>query len=835
MPQMPRSKSMANFAVACAQQFSGREAILYKDEYRTHRYTYQAIYDLACKCIGYFESHGIKAGDKILVCAPNSPEWVVVYFAGMLSGVVLVPIDFQSEVDFLKSVYEKTEAKHIFISRYKPISFSAEMTCLEDLFLLLRSQLPGQINKDLTVQSILEIVYTSGTTSAPKGVVLTHGNVLANLGALKQIMSPKVGDCFLSTLPLSHMLEQTLGLCFPLRFGGKIIYTSTRKSRVLTEVMQTEKVKYIVTVPAFLEVFQQKITSGWQDRCQKTKYLAWFNVYPVFKKYLLRRQLPWCHTLKHFIVGGAPLARITESFWNDLDVRVLQGYGLTETAPIITCNANQNFKPFTVGKVLPGQDLKIMPDKEIYTRGANVFGGYYDDMKATNATFDRDWFKTGDLGEIDDEGFLRLVGRKKNMILTSSGLNVYPEDIESVLKLDSMIKDATVFGWKSDEKTEIVAAITTDSGSLTLDEFKKSLNQKLASSQQIDQLLLYPALDFPRTPSHKVKRREVEVVMKSQIESGLENIVDENVSDNLLIVFLKNWLEKSSITENDNLYNDLKIDSIQRVELVSLLEEKFDIELEESLINDRTTVLDLEKIVESAQKNNQHKTGWGFWSFAWWCAPVRILLQGFSFLVLRFWVRIEVVGRDNLNNIDGPVVFALNHTSHLDSPVLLRALPFSMRHKVAFAARADYFFTEGDDKISFAKRLLMPILRLWLNIFPLSQKKSVRKSLSLLGAVLDRGFHVALYPEGTRTTTGKMNSFQSGIGLIAQEMKVTVVPVYLGGLNLILPKGQKFLRRGKSRVIFGVPQQIQPRESYVSFAQSLQNVVEKLNNKNIHE
>ncbi len=841
-------------------QYKDKTALVYRTEFRRETYSYGELHSYAHKIARFFEINKIKKGDKVLIYSYNSPDWCAVFFACAITGVIAVPIDYNSKDEFAKEIYSKVKAKAIFYSKFKPISSKVKLKiklnnklksyCLEDLKNTVKS-LDLFYGPLITENDILEIVYTSGTTSSPKGVIITNKNIVANIRSLKNILPLKTEYCYLSVIPLSHLFEQTAGFFIPLRFGGKIIYVPSRKSRIILEAMKEENATVMISVPAILENIKDKIERN--TDAQKLSNLRNLGLkFPIsVRRMLFNRILCELGNIKYFPVGGAPISRDLEEFFDSIGILVLQGYGLTETSPVLTMNSTSNKKIGTVGKVLPNQEIKLI-DGEIIAKGDNITSGYYENKKATNDAIRDGWFYTGDLGEFDFEGFLTIKGRKKNMLLTSSGLNIYPEDVEKEIKKVSAIKDSCVLALDVGKNSVITAVILLKDNyalsGIKSAEFEKDLlskiNANLATHQQVQKIIVWTEKDFPRTPSLKIKRNDLKLQLDKILQkpSKSKDLKSSSKVSNILDAQDKNYsllcnlisdissIDKNKILPNSILSTDLAIDSLSRIELVSLVEEEFGVEISEDKINEKTTVQDLENLLKTTQIIEK-KTNNISVNISNIAKLFRVLIQKVMFLYLNRYYSVKVEGLENLNvaasnHSNSPVIFAANHSSHLDTPTIIRALPYEIRKKTVFAGAKDYFF-QNKFKGFLAK--------LVFNAYPFSRDSEIRSSLKLTGTFVDKGYNIAIYPEGTRSTDKKIHSFKVGIGLIGGLMQIPVVPVKIEGAADVLPKGSskinKIIVDGKKKEIvvkFGKPIVFNSNMSYLEITKQIENAVRKL-------
>ena len=534
-----------------------------------------------------------------------------------------------------------------------------------------------------------------------------------------------------------------------------------------------------------------------------------------------------------FITGGSALDPDLEAWWTTLGFDVFQGYGLTEASPVVTLNTPSHKKHGSVGRSLPDQRIKLSPENEIWIRGDNVTPGYYDNPEENEARFEGGWYKTGDIGEFDNEGFLYIRGRKKNMIKSASGINVYPEDIENELNRMSGVRDTCVIGIEAYGDIRIHAVLLMDKSQKwradAIQLIIESANQHLQPHQQIQGYTIWPHEDFPRTNTLKIKRGPiVEEIQQGKSSYGLIPASSGDRIVDLLSDLAK--MEVHRIKPDSNLVSDLGLDSIARVELAMILEEEFNVEIDESAITPQTTVSKLREIIAAQKKE------FLYYDFPQWAVslPVRIFrifLHAFVFRIPSLFSWTTVKGRKNLKEIKTPVIFISNHVSHYDTIYVVRALPWCLR-KLAIAAAADVIY-EIKPECSWKEKLLIRFrsfgASLLMNTFPFSRDVHVKKSFEYMGQLIDHGWNIFLFPEGKLTTTGEMDHFKSGIGLLAQAMQVPVVPVKLDGLYSIVGYQHWIPRRfGHVRITFSKPMYVDRQADAEQIASHFENAIRHL-------
>jgi len=750
----------------------------------------------------YLKIQGIRKGDKIAIWAPNSPSWAFSYFGILLAGAIVIPIDFAGGKNRAETIVKLSGAKFIIQSNYKfekldlrqPADGGAKTVMIEDSPFILKSFNP--IKKIIQVKSteICEIVYTSGTTGDPKGVVLTHKNIVSNVLAACNHISLPTRFNFLSVLPLSHMFEQTVGFLIPLYRGDKIVYIRTVKPSAIMQAFKEEKIAAMLVVPRFLSLLKNTI-----ERELSEKHLIGllrFNITRKIISKLVRKKFG--RNFQMFASGGAALPLDVFRFWKEMGFRVVEGYGLTECSPIVCANTFEEQIPGSVGK--PLIDVKIKLDNyELLVKGENVFSKYYQNPKATEETFSNGWFRTGDYADIDKNGNIYIKGRKKDVIVNSSGINIYPEEIESVLNKIRGIKDSCVVGLDKGEGEEVHAILLLKNKSVNPHEIIRETNEKLDPLQRINGFSIWKDFDFPRTTTLKIQKFKVKETLLR--ESKKEN----TVSGDTLISLLANVSKKQEqeIKESSILTADLGLNSLSRLELINYLEQEFRVDLEDTTINQNTTVSDLRKLLEKREKGRLQRGLW-FWTNNRLGKAIREFLDiVFHKPISHLFFDLQSLGLSNLKKIKGPVVFISNHVSYLDQPAIMYSLPAALRYRIASATREEFFFSENGTP--FFRKILFPYSMVGFNTFLLPQKSGFRKSLAFMGKLIDHDVNILIFPEGTRSRDGKLQDFMSGLGLLVKELQVPVVPIKILGIEKIFPRGFKFPKKGKCTVIFGKP------------------------------
>lgn len=793
--------------------------------------SYRQLHDLALKMANLLAQSGVEPGDRVLIWGPNSSWWGVAYWGIIVRGAVAVPVDFMSDLARAESICGLTSAKVVLQSRFKPERItSVKSMLLEDLQFLLEDIQPiGEIATPAP-EELAQLIYTSGTTGNPKGVILTHKNLIANITQINSQV-PIITDrfSFLSLLPLSHMFEQMGGFFTPLYRGAAIVYLRTLKPSAIMDALGEEDIYVIMSVPRLMQLLKTTIERELEEKHLSSLAKGLRQLAARLPKTLRRAlffpvQRTFGRNFTIFVSGGAPLSPEVFNFWNDMGFTVLEGYGLTETSPVLCVNTMERQVAGAVGPPLPGVEVMI-EGKEILVRGDNVFPGYYENEQATRDAFTANgWFRTGDLGEIDPDGWLVIKGREKELIVTGSGVNVYPDELEAVLNRTAGVKESCVIGVEKGAGEEVHAVLLLDGSGAAPEEIIAQANKGLDALQQITGFTVWNEPEFPKTTTLKIKKFAV----KEEIEKGPEG-GDAGVSRDSLLNLLARVTGTAAgqIREESLLVADLGLSSIDRVELVSYLEQEFRLDIEDSQIGAETRVSDLRTMIAKREKLTRHDH-FRFWTNS---SFFRGLRMGWDALIhgplFRSFVTLKVRGVENLKNLGGPVFFVANHLSYLDHPAINFALPRELRYRTATAAWEEFFFGEyhGIDRI--LRRLSYEYGTVLFNLFPLPQTQGFSGSLRYMGRLADGGFNILIFPEGGHSRDGKMQPFQLGLGIMVNEVGIPVVPIKISGTDQVLPHDAKFPKRGRVTVTFGEPLHFRSEEP-ADIVETVRRAVEKL-------
>ena len=822
--------TIVDFLREAAARHGPRDALLIKPAFRYIRWTYDRLWEDSGRVATLLQRRGLNKGDQAILWGPNSPHWVLAFFGCLRAGVVLIPLDLRSAPDYVSRVISRTEPKLAFTSRFTPkgdVDLGVPEISFEELELAI-ADLPTPDPVTIHPDDLAEIMFTSGTTGDPKGVMLTHRNLTANIEGISHYITVDSSSRLLSILPLSHMYEQMGGLFFTLHSGASVTYPTSRQPTVLSRTMRERKITTMLMVPQALELLMNGIE---REVVRQGKERLWKKLLKVAERtpFGLRRHLfrtvhkQFGGKLDLIVSGGAPLDRDLGRKWEMLGIKVLQGYGTTEASPVISNHTMVERRPDSTGRPLPNVQVKISEQGEILVKGDNITPGYYNAPEETAKAFEDGWYKTGDLGYFDKDGFLHIQGRVKDMIVLSSGQNVFPQDIQTVLVKHPSVKDAVVIGLPKGTSVEVHAALILSDP----DSAKQAVdwaNSQLAEQQRVRGFTVWPDEDFPRTHTLKVKNQVViDTILRGAEQSAPSSprpasTPPTGARDLMSIISELSRRDLELVPDTASLGNDLDLDSLGRIELLSAIETELGVYLDESKVSPDTTVRQLSSLVEEGSRRPPMVKFPG-WGMRWWARMARgFFHQGAIFPLMTLAYGLKVSGSENLAGLTGPVLFASNHHLGLDNPLIFKAVTRRWRSRLAVAAAAELW----SNPIWW---VLNPLLG---NGFPIARTGPIRPSLENLGSIMDRGWSVLIYPEGVLTVGGPMKPFMQGAGLVAVEGRVPVVPMRLDVAKFGSPSRLPLLRRGRVEIRFGSPLTFPPGTDYQQATSTIEEAVKAL-------
>jgi long-chain acyl-CoA synthetase len=823
---------------------------------RRYATTYGALAELAGRFAAELDRRGIGAGNRVVLWGENSAEWISAFFGCVLRGVIVVPLDAAGSSDFADRVV--TNVSPMLIAGDRHLLASLEVDVPQMLFSEMHAQLPSKamfaVSDSVDEDTPFQIIFTSGTTAEPKGIVLTHRNVLAGLQPIENEIAKYLKYerwvhplRFLHSVPLSHVFGQFMGLWTPPLLAAEIHFSEHLEPSRFVELIRRERISVLVAVPRVLQLMRTHLLArfGSLDRdLEQAKNLPAWKRWWRFRH--VHRALGW--KFWALISGGATLPTDLEDFWNKLGFALIQGYGMTETTALVTLNHPFRIGHGTIGKPLPGREVRISEEGEILVRGEMLAAGTWQ----AGAMHPRqgDWLATGDLGAKDESGELRFLGRKGDVIVTGAGMNVHPADLEEAMTKLTGVRGCVVVPCESKNGTEPVAVVQFSGSDGELHAAVDQANRKLAEYQQIRRVLRWPDLQFPLTSTGKLLRREVAewacAVLSSRQHGGATGSAS---SPDVLVEMIREITGESipGLDDRLRLSEDLHLDSLGRVQLQSALERRLGMELDDDAIATVDTLGDLRNLLERegirvssqefggtarfpsplspfvasearspqqtvAPKDSEAKASehaYPRWPWNW---PIRAIRVAFIELVMRplIWLLAAPrVLRETPELPLAPVLIIANHVTAFDGALILYALPGRLRRHTAIAMSGESLLDlrRGRNQQSAMRNILAPaaywLLIALFNVFPLPTRRGFQKSFAHAGEAMDRRYSVLIFPEGTRSPDGKLRPFRSGIGMLTEQSNVPVVPVALIGLGEIRMGKVRWLRSGRLGVRVG--------------------------------
>jgi len=818
-------------------------------------------------------------GERVAVIGENHPCWAIAYLGTLYRGAVCVPIDPHGELETVSNFLENSETKLAFIDaaqldRFRQIeeklgrsipavvwgnghassngfgSFSEwTATGFPDSF---AAETPAAAGDDIAL-----LIYTSGTTGRPKGVPLTHGNIIAELDGINKILELTDKERILSLLPLFHAYLQIVNLWVATTYGCEVGYLKELSPAELGTAMKGFKPTILTTVPRLWYLFHKKIFDAVAAK-------------PAAIRLLFRAMLALNGLARDTIglnLGKKLFGQVHESFGGELRLAVsagsrfdeevardfhklgftiLQGYGLTETSGAATGTYEDDNRVGSVGKPLTGAEVKIAePDSEgvgeVLIRGGMVFSGYYRNPEANAEAFTEDgWFRSGDLGKFDADGHLYIVGRAKDVIVLPSGKNVHPEDLEVHYLKSPMVEELAIIGVR-DEKEQragaekLAAVVVPDFEYLKAARIANSkeavrfdldnLGRELPEYQRVRDYIIR-AEPLPRTATRKIKRFELKKAIEAGSIAGTAKesktweptdadaaLLESPIGRAVVAAIRQNAPEAETIHPDMNLEIDLGLDSLARAETFAALEQAFSIQFEADAIAKALTVRDFAELIERSTGSLEHAavTPDLNWSRIIRESPApaelkavlrnRPLFTAFAFTVYkgfnifcRGFMRLEVDGIENLRKMETPFLICPNHQSFLDPFVICSTYPYRFFSKT-FHVGASMFFES---------RLMAFIARM-LNVVPVDPDTQLMMAMRSGAAGLKNGWVLNIYPEGERAFDGELHQFKKGAAILASELELPIVPVAIDGLHKVWARRSMKIRPGKVKIRFGEP------------------------------
>ena len=848
-------------------RYSAKTALQMQRNGEWIRYSYSDLQRRAGAVGRQLRIEGLAKGDRVVLFAENQPDWGVAYLGAASQGLVVVPLDSQSWHREVWSVARFTGARAILasartIERLPPESMARNEAGEVPIRLLNINDLAqpfglpqyprstgavdpasppagGPVTVD--AQDPASIIFTTTTAADPKGAVHTHSSFLSNLHGMNRYLAAEETDQILSVLPLYHALEFTCGFLSPLFGGATVTYLHSLKPRVILKTMRETGTTCMLGVPSLYALIRDDInrrtlraskSSLKSNLVARSRQLS-KSIDKTFGKNLGRQLFARVHQefggrIRAFVSGGSSLGDELYDDFKALGLTIYEGYGLTETAPVLTVNPLNRSRRGSAGKPLPGTELRIFQaddrgEGEIIVRTPSLMKGYYKNPEATRAVMREGWFHTGDLGWVDEDGYLYITGRKKNVIVTGAGKNVYPVDLEAIYRNVPAVDDICVVGTPKGLTEDVHAVIVPKKETLrdvaapewprAMKRATRALARQLPGYQRLQHIHLSET-PLPRHGDGSLARDVIlQNVRRSVARARARGGPGARPRGSNVAMELTRELSRISgipsaeITPDSHLFTDVGLDSLAAMELLIQLEHRFGISLSEERVASLVSFGDLVAAVkESRAATEAGTTGTAAVRSAlpWSQRPsIDRALLGLSFSALRLlyasYFRLRLRFPEHLPR-DEAYVIAANHSSHLDSGAIIAALAGALgpdqAKKLHLLGARDYFFNNPVRAWFFST---------FLNVVPIEREETSLAGLRIIQTILQEGEPILIFPEGTRSRTGELRSFKPGLGLIARELRVPIVPTHIDGAYRALPAGRNLPRPGRLEVTFGKP------------------------------
>ncbi len=749
----------------------------------------------------------IKPEDRVSIFSENRPEWAFSLFSIWYRGGIAVPIDFMSSPEEVAYIINDCKPEVVFCSKenektlrraLEKVTFTPKILVFEDI----NPSKKEEISVQREIYDTAVILYTSGTTGNPKGVMLSYDNLLSNIEGIVDVNIADKSDKTIAILPFHHSYPLMVSLLIPVYLGATVVFLDKLSAEDILEKMQRYRISVLVGVPRLYSLFHRKIFE--QINKNPVAKLLFKITKKINNQKFSRLVFKKVHNtfggnIKYFVSGGAKLDReIAEDLWA-LGFKILEGYGLTETSPIVSFNPPQKVKLGSVGKPIKDVYVKV-ENGEILVKGRNVMKGYYNRPEATAEAIKNGWLYTGDLGHIDEEGYIYITGRKKEIIVLPNGKNINPEEVEQkILKISDIVKEVAVI----EESGRLVAIILPDFQKI---KEKKILNIEETIKWEVIDKYNQNAPDYKRIAGIKIVKRELPKTRLGKIRRFLipeflkeeKREVREKEPDFEEYRIIKDYLKRvvnREIYPSEHIEIDLGLDSLEKVELQVFIEKTFGVYVSDEELANHPTVKELAEFVrERKTKIEVEEIDWK----EVFKEEVKIdiseskyplvISKYFLKIVFNTYFRVDVEGIDNLP--DEPFILAPNHQSYLDGFLIVVSMPDRVLEKLYFLAEERYF-PKGTIRGKIGKMF---------HILTVNINRDLKGSLQKTATLLRRGKSVVIFPEGARTRTGELLEFKKSFAILSRELNVPVVPVVIKGAFELFPIGSKLPKPGRVNI-----------------------------------
>lgn len=768
--------------------------------FQNKEYSYQDLINQANSYKDLIEPY---KPDKILLFSDNRPEWTFAFYSGWLADAIVIPVDPMSTSGEIRYIVDDSKPEIIYCSEKKlPLvqealneaAYIPKVLVIEELTLSAPKEVKTIENPNPDKTAL--IIYTSGTTGNPKGVMLSYQNLFTNLKAVcDDIPIYNASERVMILLPLHHIFPLLGTLIAPVYVGATMVIAPGLSSKDIMQTFQKHKITMMIGVPRLYSI----IRKGIMDKIEKNKTIhGLFRLAEKINSSRFSRLLfssvhkKFGGSLKYLICGGAPLDIEVARDFRTLGFQILEGFGMTESAPKLSFTRPGKWKLGWAGQLLPGIDVKAK-DGEIIARGGNIMQGYLNRPEETNEVIKDGWLHTGDLGEIDKKNYIRITGRKKEIIVLSNGKNINPAYLEAELEVNvPEIKETAVLMQDEALHALVIPEDEVDFGGEMPEKFFKkrineSYNSKVAQYKRINRFTLLHC-ELPRTRLGKLRRFQLRECFEEAGAFAAKS--NENLMEfEAIKTFLKSH-KSVDVSPTDNLEFDLGLDSIDTLTLQTFLESSFGVDLHPENIKKFPSVMKLAEYIK--EKKKQFKETTVNWSDilkekthqqlklpnASWVGIASVKITKYFF---KLYFRMRYKGLNNLP--DGPAILAPNHQSFLDGLMLASVMKRRTYKNTVFYAKKKHFNTK------FLRYVAQKN-----NIVLVDMQTALRESIQILAKALKNNKNIIIFPEGTRSEDGKVGEFKNLFSVLSRELQVPVIPVAIKGTHKALPKGSHFPR-----------------------------------------